>query len=29
MLNIVIGEVVFKVPADAPSRQYEKGTETT
>ena len=27
ILNIVLGEVVFKVPTDAPSRQYEKGAE--
>lgn len=26
MLNIVLGEVVFTVPADAPSRQYAKGS---
>ncbi len=29
MLNIVLGEVVFNVPADAPSRQYPKGMVTT
>jgi hypothetical protein len=28
MLNIVLGEAVFNVPADAPSRQSEKGVET-
>jgi hypothetical protein len=29
ILNIVIGEVVFNVPADAPSRQYEKEVDAT
>jgi hypothetical protein len=27
MLNIVLGEAVFNVPADAPSRQFEKGSK--
>jgi hypothetical protein len=29
ILNIVIGEVIFNVPADAPSRGYEKEVKTT
>jgi hypothetical protein len=27
VLNIVLGEAVFNVPADAPSRQFEKGSK--